>query len=246
MESQNHESLKLEIDNYSGPLDVLLDLAKSQKVNLTNISITQLADQFAEFINSVKNINLDLASEYLLMATWLTYLKSKLLLPQDEEDDFKAFEVAEKLKMQLKKLELVRLLSDQLIKKNRLGLGVRLRGMPGGIRLKVNSKYHVSLYELLKTYSNHIMRKNFLSINIPKLPVCSTEEAISIIKKNIKNLNDWKEISQLIPKKFKVTKKLKKSGLAGFFAASLELTKEGLISIMQKKNFDALLIKERK
>tara|TARA_Y100000758_G_C16040644_1_gene418037 strand:+ start:388 stop:1128 length:741 start_codon:yes stop_codon:yes gene_type:complete len=246
MESKNHESLKLEIDNYSGPLDVLLDLAKSQKVNLTNISITQLADQFAEFINSVKNINLDLASEYLLMATWLTYLKSKLLLPQDEEDDFKAFEVAEKLKMQLKKLELVRLLSDQLIKKNRLGLGVRLRGMPGGIRLKVNSKYHVSLYELLKTYSNHIMRKNFLSINIPKLPVCSTEEAISIIKKNIKNLNDWKEISQLIPKKFKVTKKLKKSGLAGFFAASLELTKEGLISIMQKKNFDALLIKERK
>ena len=246
MESQNHESLKLEIDNYSGPLDVLLDLAKSQKVNLTNISITQLADQFAEFINSVKNINLDLASEYLLMATWLTYLKSKLLLPQDEEDDFKAFEVAEKLKMQLKKLELVRLLSDQLIKKNRLGLGVRLRGMPGGIRLKVNSKYHVSLYELLKTYSNHIMRKNFLSINIPKLPVCSTEEAISIIKKNIKNLNDWKEISQLIPKKFKVTKKLKKSGLAGFFAASLELTKEGLISIMQKKNFEALLIKERK
>ena len=246
MESQNHKSLKLEIDNYSGPLDVLLDLAKSQKVNLTNISITQLADQFAEFINSVKNINLDLASEYLLMATWLTYLKSKLLLPQDEEDDFKAFEVAEKLKMQLKKLELVRLLSDQLIKKNRLGLGVRLRGMPGGIRLKVNSKYHVSLYELLKTYSYQIMRKNFSSINIPKLPVCTTEEAISIIKKNIKNLNDWKEISQLIPKKFKVTKKLKKSGLAGFFAASLELTKEGLISIMQKKNFDALLIKERK
>ena len=246
MESKNHESLKLEIDNYSGPLDVLLDLAKSQKVNLTNISITQLADQFAEFINSVKNINLDLASEYLLMATWLTYLKSKLLLPQDEEDDFKAFEVAEKLKMQLKKLELVRLLSDQLIKKNRLGLGVRLRGMPGGIRLKVNSKYHVSLYELLKTYSYQIMRKNFSSINIPKLPVCTTEEAISIIKKNIKNLNDWKEISQLIPKKFKVTKKLKKSGLAGFFAASLELTKEGLISIMQKKNFDALLIKERK
>ena len=246
MESQNHESLKLEIDNYSGPLDVLLDLAKSQKVNLTNISITQLADQFAEFINSVKNINLDLASEYLLMATWLTYLKSKLLLPQDEEDDFKAFEVAEKLKMQLKKLELVRLLSVQLIKKNRLGLGVRLRGMPGGIRLKANSKYHVSLYELLKTYSYQIMRKNFSSINIPKLPVCTTEEAISIIKKNIKNLNDWKEISQLIPKKFKVTKKLKKSGLAGFFAASLELTKEGLISIMQKKNFDALLIKERK
>ena len=112
MDLATHESLKINIDNYSGPLEVLLDLAKSQKVDLTNISITQLADQFIEFINSAKKINLDLASEYLLMATWLAYLKSKLLLPQDDEDDFKVSEVAEKLKLQLKKLELIRLLSD--------------------------------------------------------------------------------------------------------------------------------------
>ena len=98
-----HESLKVKIDNYSGPLEVLLDLAKSQKVDLANISVTQLADQFIEFINSAKKINLDLASEYLLMATWLTYLKSKLLLPQTDEDDFKVSEVAERLKLQLKK-----------------------------------------------------------------------------------------------------------------------------------------------
>ena len=117
MESSIKEVLKINIDNYSGPLDVLLDLAKSQKVDLTNISITQLADQFIEFINSAKEINLGLASEYLLMATWLAYLKSKLLLPEDQEDDFKASEVAEKLKLQLKKLELIRLLSDQLLKK---------------------------------------------------------------------------------------------------------------------------------
>ena len=99
------EKLKINIDNYSGPLEVLLDLAKAQKVDLADISITQLADQFIEFINSVKKINLELASEYLLMATWLAYLKSKLLLPDDDEDDFKASEVAEKLKLQLKKLE---------------------------------------------------------------------------------------------------------------------------------------------
>ena len=95
----------------------MLDLAKAQKVDLAQISITQLADQFIEFINSTKEIDLDVASEYLLMATWLTYLKSKLLLPENEEDDFKATEVAEKLKLQLKKLELIRLLSDQLLKK---------------------------------------------------------------------------------------------------------------------------------
>ena len=90
------------------------------------------------------------------------------------------------------------------------------------------------------------MKKNFLSINIPKLPVCTTEQAIEIIKRNLKNLNDWKEMKELIPKKFKQTQKLKKTGLAGFFAASLELTKEGIINIMQKKKFDKILIREKK
>ena len=246
MEFATQELLKVEIDNYSGPLEVLLELAKSQKVDLANISITQLADRFIEFINSTKTINLDLASEYLLMATWLAYLKSKLLLPQDNEDDFRASEIAEKLKLQLKKLELIRLLSDQLLKKKRLGIDIRTRGMSGGIRLTANSEYVVSLYELLKSYSNHIMKKNFLSINIPKLPFFTTEQAIKIIKKNIKSLKDWKEISKLIPTKFKETKKLRKSGIAGLFSASLELSKEGLINIMQKKSFDRLLIKERK
>ena len=246
MELATHESLKVKIDNYSGPLEVLLDLAKSQKVDLANISVTQLADQFIEFINSAKKINLDLASEYLLMATWLTYLKSKLLLPQTDEDDFKVSEVAERLKLQLKKLELIRLLSDELLKKERLGIDIRMRGMTGGIRSTTKSKYAVSLYELLKSYSNHIMTKNFLTINIAKLPFFTTEQAIETIKKNIKSLNDWKEISELIPKKFKETKKLKRSGMAGLFSASLELTKEGLINIMQKKSFDRLLIKERK
>ena len=245
MDLNTNKSLKINIDNYSGPLDVLLDLAKTQKVDLEDISITQLADQFIEFINSAKAIDLSLASEYLLMAAWLAYLKSKLLLPQDDEDDFKVSEVAEKLKLQLKKLELIRLLSDQLLKKQRLGVDVRMRGISGGIRLKSNSRYAVSLYELLKSYSNHIMKKNFLSINIPKLPICTTEQAIEIIKKNIKHLNDWKEIYDMIPDKFKKTKKLKKSGIAGFFSASLELTKEGLINIKQKKSFDKLLVKGR-
>ena len=152
MSFDEKEKLEIDIDNYSGPLEVLLDLAKAQKVDLANISITQLADQFIEFINSVKKINLELASEYLLMATWLAYLKSKLLLPDDDEDDFKASEVAEKLKLQLKKLELIRLFSDQLLMKKRLGVDVYMRGMTGGIRTTKNSKYSVTLFELLKSY----------------------------------------------------------------------------------------------
>ena len=246
MEPAENETLKIKIDNYSGPLDVLLNLAKFQKVDLANISITQLADQFIEFINTSKKINLELASEYLLMATWLTYLKSKLLLPEDEEDDFKASEVAEKLKLQLKKLELIRLLSDQLLKKKRLGVDIHMRGMKGGIRSSTKSEYAVSLYELLKSYSNHVMKRNFLSINIPKLPVCTTEEGVEIIKTSIKKLSNWIDILELIPSKFKKTNTLKKSGLAGVFSASLELTREGLINIMQKKTFDKLLIKEKK
>ena len=245
MQLAGKETLKIDIDNYSGPLEVLLDLAKAQKVDLANISITQLADQFIEFINSAKEINLDLASEYLLMATWLAYLKSKLLLPEEEDDNFKAGEVAERLKLQLKKLELIRLLSDQLLKRNRLGINVYMRGMTGGIRSLKSSKYAVSLYELLKSYSNHIMRKNFLSINITKLPVCTTEQGIEIIKASINKLTDWKDILELIPSRFKKTDILKKSGLAGLFTASLELSNSGLISIMQKKAFDKLLIKEK-
>ena len=246
MQSQENTSLIINIDNYSGPLEVLLDLAKSQKVNLEDISITQLADQFIDFINKNKKINLDIASEYLLMATWLAYLKSKLLLPEDDDEDFKAFEIAGKLKLQLKKLELIRLLSDQLLKRKRLGVDIFMRGMKGGIRTSVNSNYSVSLYELLKSYSNHVMKKNFLSINIPKLPVFTADQGAEIIKKNIDKLNNWKDVLDLIPSKFKKSNQLKRTGIAGIFAASLELTREGIISLMQKKSFDKLLIKEKK
>ena len=246
MKLANDELLKLQIDNFSGPLDVLLSLAKTQKVDLANISITQLADQFIEFINNQKKINLDLASEYLLMASWLTYLKSKLLLPEDDDDDFKASEVAEQLKLQLKKLELIRLFSDQLLSKKRLGVDVHMRGMTGGIRSSSKSEYSVSLFELLKSYSNYVMRKNFLSINIPKLPVCTTEHGMEIIRKNLNLLIDWKDISDLVPSNFKKTNTLKRTGLAGLFSASLELSSKGVIKILQKSNFDKLLIKENK
>ena len=244
MKNIKENSLNLNFENYSGPIDVLLDLAKSQKVNLTDISITKLADQFLKFINSVKNINLDIASEYLLMATWLAYLKSKLLLPQDEEDEFKASEVAEKLKMQLKKLELIRILSDRLLKKNRLGIDIFMRGISGGVRSIYTSDYRVTLYDILKAYSNVKMKKNFMSINIPKLPVYTTDEGIKRINQNIQKLKNWTEIFELIPGNLKKSKKLKKSGISGIFSASLELTKQGIIRIMQKKIFDKVLIKQ--
>ena len=144
--TENDSSLfSVDIENYNGPLDILLDLAKSQKVNLENISITKLADQFHDFITNQKNLNLESASEYLLMATWLAYLKSKLLLPGTPEEEFKVQEVAEKLKLQLKKLELIRLLSEQMLKRKRLGREIRTRGVRAGIRPIYNSEIKVNL-----------------------------------------------------------------------------------------------------
>ena len=242
MES-NLNKISVDIPNYSGPLEVLLDLAKSQKVDLAEISITKLADQFLQFIKNSKNLNLETASEYLLMATWLAYLKSKILLPEDEEDDFKALEVAEKLKLQLKKLELIRILSDKMLQKKRLGVHIFTRGMKGGIRSIYTPEYDVSLYELLKTYSSLQMQKTFQNINIPKLPVFTAEEGIKQIKSNLHNIVEWKNIFELIPK-FYLKNKMERTGIAGIFAASLELVKEGIVKVSQKKSNDELMIKK--
>ena len=243
MESIKSNQISINIPNYSGPLEVLLDLAKNQKVDLADISITQLADQFLGYIKNKKELNLETASEFLLMATWLAYLKSKLLLPEDDEDDFKALEVAEKLKLQLKKLELIRILSDQMLQKKRLGVHIFSRGMRGGIRSINKPMYDITLYELLKTYSNLQMQKTFQNISIPKLPVYTTEEAIKQIKNNLNQIIDWKNVSELIPEFYK-KKEMKKTGMAGIFAASLELTKEGIVKISQNKIFDKLMIKK--
>ena len=188
-------AFNVNLNQFSGPLDLLLDLAKSQKVKIEDISITKLADQFLEYISKAEKLNLDIASEYLVMASWLAYLKSKLLLPQTEEDEFKVDEVAEKLKLQLKKLELIRLLSDQMLKKKRLGRDIFMRGIKGKIKSIYSEKYSVNLYDLLKSYSTIYMQKDFQKINIPKLPVFTTEDGINRIKRFLNNLNDWKNIN---------------------------------------------------
>ena len=244
MESNINNSFLVDIPNYNGPLEILLELAKNQKVDLANISITKLADQFLEFVKINKDLNLESASEFLLMATWLAYLKSKLLLPGDEDDDFKALEVAERLKLQLKKLELIRLLSDQLLKRKRIGRDIFFRGMRGGIKSIYTPIYDVSLYELLKTYANINAQKSFQRVNIPKLPVLSTEQGIANIRNNLDSLNNWKNIVDLIPEDYKQNIQKKRTGLSGIFAASLELTREGIIDMMQKNIFDDILIKK--
>jgi segregation and condensation protein A len=246
MSKIDSNNFSVDLNNYQGPLDILLDLAKAQKVNLEDISITKLADQFYEFITNKKNLNLEFASECLVMASWLTYLKSKLLLPDTLEEEFKVLEVAEKLKLQLKKLELIRLLSDQMLKRKRLGVDIYMRGIKGNIRSIHSTEYKLNLFELLKAYSSIIMTKDFHRINISKLPVFTTEDGIKRIRDFFGKLIDWKNINDLMPQYFKKGLQNKKTGKAGLLAGSLELVKEGNLIIKQDKLFEDIYIKEVK
>ncbi|MDB4845947.1 segregation/condensation protein A [Candidatus Pelagibacter sp.] len=244
--TNNPKLFEVNLNNYNGSLDLLLDLAKAQKVNLEEISITKLADQFHEFITKAKNLNLEIASEYLLTATWLAYLKSKLLLPESDEEEFKVLEVAEKLKLQLKKLELIRLLSDQMLKRKRVGRDIFFRGNNRSIKPIYNTEYSLTLYELLKSYSSIVMTRDFQKMNIPKLPVFTTEDGIKTIKQFFGKLLKWKKLNQLIPSNFKSGKSNIRTGKAGIFSGSLELAKEGNLAIKQEKLFDEIYIKEIK
>ena len=243
MKNFDSNEFLIDLNNFSGSLDLLLDLAKSQKVKLEEISITKLVDQFNNYITKTENLNLEIASEYLLMATWLAYLKSKLLLPLDEEEEFRAIEIAERLKLQLKKLELIRLLSDQMLKRKRLGRDIFMRGINTKINSTSISQYSLKLFDVLKTYANIISTKDFQKINIPKLPVFTMEEGIKRIKDFKKELFDWKNLQDLVPSVFKKNIKMKKTGNAGIFAGSLELVKEGEIKIKQEKLFGDIYIK---
>lgn len=238
------DKFKLNVDNYEGPLDLLLDLAKAQKVDLMQISIVQLADQYISYVNEIKD-NLERAADFLVMAAWLAYLKSRLLLPDNSDDDFSAIQMAEKLKLQLRKLESIRLLSDRLMSKPKLGFDVFMRSMREGIKPIRKSEYNVSLYELIKSYADFKKKQNFSSISIGKLPVYTMEEAIKAITQMFDKIKDWCEIKTIIPNNFLKTKKLKKTGLSGTFAASLELVREGKLSIKQDKIFENIFIKTR-
>lgn len=244
-ESKVSNTLDLNIDNYEGPLELLLDLAKSQKVDLMKISIVQLVDQYIAFVEKVKK-NLEIAADFLVMATWLAYLKSRLLLPEDDDDEFSASQMAEKLKLQLRKLEMIRLLSDQLMTKKQMGVDIFYRGIRERIRTKNTPQYSVSLYELIKSYADFKRRKNFSTMNISKLQTYTMEEAIKKITSMFSKLKDWCDLKDLIPETFKRKKKLRKTGHAGSFVASLELVREGDLLIKQEYLFDKIFVKAKK
>ena len=237
-------AFNVDLNQFSGPLDLLLDLAKSQKVKIEDISITKLADQFLEYISKAEKLNLDIASEYLVMASWLAYLKSKLLLPQTEEDEFKVDEVAEKLKLQLKKLELIRLLSDQMLKKKRLGRDIFMRGIKGKIKSIYSEKYSVNLYDLLKSYSQILKSSEQVKqLTIEYSELYSVDQAVKRLKGIFGNITEWTNFLNVIPNLIKANKTINKSIISSNFVASLELSKNGFIDLKQDESFGNIYIK---
>ena len=240
------DDLIVNLEGYEGPLDVLLVLAKSQKVDLMQISILQLTEQYLVFIAEVRERNLELAADYLVMAAWLAYLKSNLLIPREESgEELSAEEMAERLKFQLKKLEAIRQVSEKLMNLPKLGSDFFERGMPEGIRLIRTPEYYLSLFDLLKSYADQRYKTAYSTMTIERPPVYAMEDALVRLQRMIGSVPEWTRLETFLPREFSSGKRAR-SGVAGTLAASLELAREGLIEVQQLMPFGPVFIKNKK
>ena len=244
-ESINNEDLIVNLSGYEGPLDVLLIMAKSQKVDLMNISILQLTEQYLVFIAEVRKKNLELAADYLVMAAWLAYLKSNLLLPREETgEELTAEQMAERLKFQLKKLEAIRQVSEKLMNLPVLGTNFFNRGMPEGIRLIRTPEYYLSLYDLLKSYANQRYKSAYSSMVIERPAVYAMEEALVRLQRMVGTAFEWTKLESFLPPEFSKGKNAR-SGVAGTLAAAMELVREGVLEVQQLAPFGPVFIKNK-
>ncbi len=243
--SIDNEDLIVNLSGYEGPLDVLLVLAKSQKVDLMQISILQLTEQYLVFIAEVRKKNLELAADYLVMAAWLAYLKSNLLLPREESgEELTAEQMAERLKFQLKKLEAIRLVSEKLMNLPVLGTNFFNRGMPEGIRLIRTPEYYLSLYDLLKSYANQRYKSAYSSMTIERPAVYAMEEALVRLQRMVGTAFEWTKLENFLPPEFSKGKNAR-SGVAGTLAAAMELVREGVLEVQQLAPFGPVFIKNK-
>ena len=239
------DDLIVNLEGYEGPLDVLLVLAKSQKVDLMQISILQLTEKYLVFIAEVRERNLELAADYLVMAAWLAYLKSNLLIPREESgEELSAEEMAERLKFQLKKLEAIRQVSEKLMNLPKLGSDFFERGMPEGIRLIRTPEYYLSLYDLLKSYADQRYKTAYSSMTIEPPPLYAMEDALVRLQRMIGSVPEWTRLETFLPREFSSGKGAR-SGVAGTLAAAMELVREGVLEVQQLAPFGPVFIKNK-
>lgn len=243
------DSLLINIDGYEGPIDVLLAMARDQKVDLTKISILQLARQYLEFIDRAQELQLELAAEYLVMAAWLAYLKSRLLLPRDEDDEeIDAETMAEALQFQLRRLEAMQKAAEDLFSMPRLGQDIFARGMPEGLRTKLDTTYDVSLYDLLRAYGDIQRRKEYSNYELPTFRLMSMETAMERMTKMLGKLptkgpwSAWTTLQSFVPENVK-DRLYARSSLASCFTVGLELAKQGRVEIRQDGLFRPIYLR---
>ena len=244
------DSLLLNLDGYEGPIDVLLEMARHQKVDLREISILQLVRQYLAFVERAKALRLDLAAEYLVMAAWLAYLKSRLLLPsaQSNEDGPSAEAMAEALSFQLRRLEAMREAAKKLMEQPRLGVNVFGRGMPEGLHVAYKAQWQVNLYDLLKGYGDIKRRSEHATYELPAFNIMSMEEAVERMTKMLGNLprsgpfSVWTTLHSFLPEN--ITDKLYfRSSLASTLTAGLELAKQGKVELRQDGLFRPIYLR---
>ena len=240
------ETLVVDVEGFEGPLDLLLALARTQKVDLARISVLALAQQYLDFIAEARKLRLEIAADYLVMAAWLAFLKSKLLLPaeQDAEGEPTGEELAQLLAFRLKRLDAMREVAAQLMTRKRLGRDVFARGMPEPLRITRKSTYQANLYDLLKTYAQQRQRTAVTSWHVRPRMVWSLKEAREELERLLGMSCDWAPLDQLLAE-FLVGPELRKTALASGFTATLEMTREGALEIRQAKVFAPLLVRRR-
>ncbi|NVJ97649.1 MAG: segregation/condensation protein A [Alphaproteobacteria bacterium] len=245
LQSTDPNQLVLHMDGFEGPLDVLLTLARAQKVDLTKISILDLVEQFLSFVTAAKRLKLELAADYLVMAAWLAYLKSRLLLPKEDDDEEpSAEELAFRLQLRLQRLEAMREAGARLMARDRMGRDIFRRGQPEGLKLLKKGSYDVTLYELLKAYADNRQRHSITEIRIERRPIYALEDAIDRLSGLIGDTFTWSTLSTFLPNNLK-DDRLRRSALASMFAASLELAKAGKADLRQMETFGPIYLRQR-
>lgn len=236
------EQLVLVLDGFEGPLDMLLALGREQKVDLTKISILQLADQYLAFIAEARKVRLELAADYLVMAAWLAYLKSRLLIPEVEDEEPSGEDMAAALAFQLQRLEAMKGAAAKLFARPQLGVDRFPRGAPEDLDILRKSVFQVTLYDLLKAYGEHKKRQEGGVLHIEPVRLYSLEDAVRRLSELLGRMPDWATLSSFLPDGVRGGL-LTRSALAAHFAATLELAKAGRVELRQDGAFSPIYVR---
>ena len=235
------DTLTLELGSWEGPLDLLLALARNQKVDLREISILALVEQYLNFIANAKALKLELAADYLVMAAWLAYLKSCLLLPREPHVEPSPEELALRLQLRLERLNAMREAGARLMARDRLGRDVFARGAPEGLRIVRKARWDASIFELIQAYGQIKARSAPVFHIVHKRHVMTLEEAIARIERLVGSMISWTEISHFLPETDDPI--FRKSSLASSFLAMLELARLGKVQLQQAEAFAPLMVR---